>query len=128
VSNKYRPLTLRTQKIRLLTLRTRKNRLLALCTTKNRLLTLRTRKTRLLTLCIPKIRQQIVQILCSHVRSKTSETEYQKTHKERPSNEIQTTLNLLFKEEERGLYTQDFAKVGQFMQDINCACARRSFT
>jgi hypothetical protein len=39
-----------------------------------------------------KYRQQIVQFLCSHVRSKTSETEYQKTHKERPSNEIQTTL------------------------------------
>ncbi|SHN93299.1 pentapeptide repeat-containing protein [bacterium endosymbiont of Bathymodiolus sp. 5 South] len=61
-----------------------------------------------------KYRQQIVQILCSHVRSKTSETEYQKTHKERPSNEIQTTLNLLFKEEKRGLYTQDFAKVSGF--------------
>ena len=61
-----------------------------------------------------KYRQQIVQILCSHVRSKTSETEYQKTHKERPSNEIQTTLNLLFKEEEHGLYTQDFAKVAGF--------------
>ncbi len=61
-----------------------------------------------------KYRQQIVQILCSHVRSKTSETEYQKTHKERPSNEIQTTLNLLFKEKEHGLYTQDFAKVAGF--------------
>jgi uncharacterized protein YjbI with pentapeptide repeats len=55
-----------------------------------------------------------VQILCSHVRSKTSETEYQKTHKERPSNEIQTTLNLLFKEHKRGLYAQDFAKVTEF--------------
>jgi hypothetical protein len=31
--------------------------------------------------------------------------------KERPSNEIQTTLNLLFKEHKRGLYAQDFAKV-----------------
>ena len=61
-----------------------------------------------------KYRQQIVQILCSHVRSKTSETEYQKTHKERPSNEIQTTLNLLFKEHKRGLYAQDFAKVTEF--------------
>jgi hypothetical protein len=50
-------------------------------------------------------------ILCSHVRSKTSETEYQKTHKERPSNEIQTTLNLLFKEHKRSLYAQDFTKV-----------------
>jgi hypothetical protein len=37
-----------------------------------------------------------------------------KTRKERPSNEIQTTLNLLFKEKEHGLYTQDFAKVADF--------------
>ncbi|SHN94140.1 pentapeptide repeat-containing protein, partial [bacterium endosymbiont of Bathymodiolus sp. 5 South] len=61
-----------------------------------------------------KYRQQIVQILCSHVRSKTSEAAYQKTHKERPSNEIQTTLNLLLKEKECGLYTQGFAKVSGF--------------
>jgi hypothetical protein len=39
---------------------------------------------------------------------------YQETYTERPSNEIQTTLNLLFKEKERGLYTQDFAKVTEF--------------
>jgi hypothetical protein len=30
------------------------------------------------------------------------------------TNEIQTTLNLLFKEHERGLYAQDFAKVTEF--------------
>ena len=61
-----------------------------------------------------KYRQQIVQILCSHIRSKTNEVAYQETHEEHPSNEIQTTLNLLFKEHERGLYTQDFAKVAGF--------------
>ena len=61
-----------------------------------------------------KYRQQIVQILCSHIRSKTNEQEYKKNHEERPSNEIQTTLNLLFKEKERGLYAQDFAKVAGF--------------
>ncbi|VVH62731.1 hypothetical protein BSPWISOX_563, partial [uncultured Gammaproteobacteria bacterium] len=61
-----------------------------------------------------KYRQQIVQILCSHIRSKTNEQEYKKNHEERPSNEIQTTLNLLFKKRERGLYTQDFAKVTGF--------------
>jgi hypothetical protein len=55
--------------------------------------------------------QQIAQILCSYVRSKTNEMAYQETYTERPSNEIQTTLNLLFKEKERGLYTQDFAKI-----------------
>jgi hypothetical protein len=33
------------------------------------------------------------------------------THSKRPSNEIQTTIDLLFKEKEEGLYTQDFARV-----------------
>ncbi|VVH60191.1 hypothetical protein BSPCLSOX_2661 [uncultured Gammaproteobacteria bacterium] len=61
-----------------------------------------------------KYRQQIVQILCSHIRSKTNEQEYKKNHEERPSNEIQTTLNLLFKKKEHGLYAQDFAKVAGF--------------
>ncbi|VVH66801.1 hypothetical protein BSPLISOX_1961 [uncultured Gammaproteobacteria bacterium] len=61
-----------------------------------------------------KYRQQIVQILCSHVRSKTNEEAYQETHEERPSNEIQTTLNLLFNKHKHGLYAQDFAKQEDF--------------
>ncbi|WP_180323874.1 pentapeptide repeat-containing protein [bacterium endosymbiont of Bathymodiolus sp. 5 South] len=61
-----------------------------------------------------KYRQQIAQILCSHIRSKTNEQEYKKNHEKRPSNEIQTTLNLLFKKKEHGLYAQDFAKVAGF--------------
>ncbi|CAC9455540.1 hypothetical protein BSPLISOX_1780 [uncultured Gammaproteobacteria bacterium] len=61
-----------------------------------------------------KYRQQIAQILCSHIRSKTNEVAYQETHKESPSNEIQTTLNLLFNEHKHGLYAQDFAKIAQF--------------
>ena len=77
-----------------------------------------------------KYRSQIAQILCSHIRSKTNELEYQKNHGirpkidallepeknqiDRPSNEIQTTINLLFKEKEEGLYTQDFARVDGF--------------
>jgi hypothetical protein len=64
-----------------------------------------------------KYRQQIVQILCSHVRSKTNEEAYQETHKERPSNEIQTTLNLLFKKHKHGLYAQD-----------SWHCAKQKFT
>ena len=44
-----------------------------------------------------KYRSQIAQILCSHIRSKTNETEYKDTHRKRPSNEIQTTIDLLFK-------------------------------
>jgi hypothetical protein len=34
--------------------------------------------------------------------------------RKRPSNEIQTSLNLLFKKKEHGLYAQDFAKIAQF--------------
>ena len=51
-----------------------------------------------------KYRRQIAQILCSHIRTKTQEPDYQENHKDRPSNEIQTTINLLFKEgkEENG--------------------------
>ncbi len=49
-----------------------------------------------------KYRKEIAQILCSHIRSKTEEKDYQKKHKNRPSNEIQTTINLLFKKD--GLY------------------------
>jgi hypothetical protein len=55
-------------------------------------------------------RTQVVQILCSHIRSKTNEESYKKTHAEHPSNEIQTCINLLFKPENKGLYTQVFAK------------------
>jgi uncharacterized protein YjbI with pentapeptide repeats len=47
-------------------------------------------------------------------QSKTNEEAYQETHKERPSNEIQTTLNLLFKKHKHGLYAQDFAKQEDF--------------
>ena len=56
-----------------------------------------------------KYRSQIAQILCSHIRSKTDEAEYKKTHSKRPSNEIQTTIHLLFKE--KGLYAQGFKGV-----------------
>ena len=44
-----------------------------------------------------KYREQIGKVLCSHIRSKTQEVKYQKLHKKRPSNEIQTCINLLFK-------------------------------
>ena len=59
-----------------------------------------------------KYLRQIAQILCSHIRSKTNEAEYKETHSKRPSNEIQTTIDLLFKEE--GLYKQEFARVVEF--------------
>ena len=42
-------------------------------------------------------RAEIAQTLCRHIRTKTQESEYQENYKNRPSNEIQTTINLLFK-------------------------------
>ena len=59
-----------------------------------------------------KYRKEVAQILCSHIRSKTNEPDYQKEHEKRPSNEIQSTIDLLLKDKDgnKGLYCQDFAK------------------
>ena len=65
-----------------------------------------------------KYRKEVAQILCSHIRSKTNEQDYQKEHKDRPSNEIQSTIDLLLKDKDgnKGLYCQDFAKEKNFPQ------------
>ena len=65
-----------------------------------------------------KHRKEIAQILCSHIRSKTNEPDYKKEHKERASNEIQTTIDLLLKDKNgnKGVYCQDFAKEKNFPQ------------
>ena len=57
-------------------------------------------------------------ILCSHIRSKTNEPDYKEEHKDRPSNEIQSTIDLLLKNQDgnKGLYCQDFAKEKNFPQ------------
>ena len=63
-----------------------------------------------------KYRKEVSQILCSHIRSKTNEPDYKKEHKERASNEIQSTIDLLLKDKNgnKGLYCQDFAKEENF--------------
>ena len=65
-----------------------------------------------------KYRKEVAQILCSHIRSKTNEPDYKEEHKERPSNEIQSTIDLLLKNQDgnKGLYCQDFAKEKSFPQ------------
>ena len=59
-----------------------------------------------------KYRKEVAQILCSHIRSKTNEPDYKEEHKDRASNEIQTTIDLLLKDKNgnTGLYCQDFLK------------------
>ena len=65
-----------------------------------------------------KYRKEIAQILCSHIRSKTNEPDYKEAHKDRASNEIQSTIDLLLKNQDgnKGLYYQDFAKEENFPQ------------
>ena len=45
-------------------------------------------------------------ILCAHIRTITSDTVYQKKYKDKPSNEIQTILNLLFKNDKNLIFTE----------------------
>ena len=44
----------------------------------------------------PELRQTVLDILCAHIRRTTSEDEYRKTHKSKPSQEVQSLLTLLF--------------------------------
>lgn len=48
---------------------------------------------------IEKLRQTILDILCSHIRGTTSESEYREKHISKPSEEIQSLLTLLFVQE-----------------------------
>jgi len=59
----------------------------------------------------------VCEILCAHVRTKTGEKEYQEKHKEKPSHEIQTVLDLLFKGYE--LRVDKRVKITEYIFD-NC--------
>ncbi|VVM21488.1 hypothetical protein BSPWISOXPB_8627 [uncultured Gammaproteobacteria bacterium] len=64
-----------------------------------------------------KYRQQIVQILCSHVRSKTSELSIKKLTKN--AHQMKFKLpSIFYLKRKCGLYTQDFAKVSGFPRRI----------
>ena len=43
-----------------------------------------------------ELRQTVFDILCAHIRQTTSEEEYRKKHKSKPSEEVQSLLTLLF--------------------------------
>ena len=43
--------------------------------------------------------QTTMDILCAHIRRTTSEAKYRKTYKEKPSEEVESLLNLLFRQE-----------------------------
>jgi hypothetical protein len=91
----------------------RKNRPLTLCIQKIHPLTLCTPKIHPLTLCYPKIHH--LTLRKHKIRPLTLR------HSKRPSNEIQTTIDLLFKE--KGLYTKKFARAAEFPKaNLSHAC------
>ena len=47
----------------------------------------------------PKLRQTVLDILCAHIRRTTGEEKYRQKHKNKPSEEIQSLLTLLFVQE-----------------------------
>ena len=46
-----------------------------------------------------ELRQTVLDILCAHIRQTTGEKEYQEKYKSKPSEEVQSLLNLLFVQE-----------------------------
>jgi hypothetical protein len=48
-------------------------------------------------------KESVVEILCAHIRTITSTPEYQQNFKDKPSNEIQTILNLLSHADENNI-------------------------
>ena len=57
---------------------------------------------------IEELRQTVLDILCAHIRRMTGENRYQETYKSKPSEEVQSLLNLLFVQEFKvfkGLHT-----------------------
>ena len=64
----------------------------------------------------------VCEILCAHIRTITSNKDYQETYKEKPSNEIQTILNLLFwKDKNSNLIFNDCEKklMGTFLYGVD---------
>ena len=48
---------------------------------------------------IKELRQTVLDILCAHIRQTTGDEGYQKMHKSKPSEEVQSLLTLLFVQE-----------------------------
>lgn len=72
-----------------------------------------------------KYRNQIAQILCTHIQDKTKNKDYQKRHKKSPSNEIQTCINLLFR-----YFVKDKKNIslyGKFGTELDVAVLKTAF-
>jgi uncharacterized protein YjbI with pentapeptide repeats len=63
----------------------------------------------------------VCEILCAHIRTITDEKEYQEKYSEKPSNETQTIINLLFKKEHDKLIFDEYSKnlAGTFLCGVS---------
>ena len=70
------------------------------------------------------LRQTVLDILCSHIRRTTSESEYRGTHKSKPSEEVQSLLTLLFVQEHEVFKGRHINLQGSWLNGVNLEGAR----
>lgn len=73
---------------------------------------------------IKEWRETILGILCAHIRQTTSESEYRKKHKSKPSEEIQSLLILLFVQEHEIFKDCHINLQGSWLNGVNLLGAR----
>ena len=72
----------------------------------------------------PDFRQTVLDILCAHIRQTTGEPEYRKDYKQKPSEEIQSLLALLFVQKHEVFTGRDINLQGSCLNGSNLSQAR----
>ncbi len=72
----------------------------------------------------PKLRQTVLDILCTHIRRTTGAPEYKKDYKWKPSEEIQSLLTLLFVQERKVFIGLDINLEGSWLNGSDLSQAR----
>ena len=73
---------------------------------------------------MPDLRQNVLDILCAHIRQTTHEGDYQKDYKSKPSEEIQSLLTLLFVQEHEVFKSCRINLQGSWLNGANLRDAR----
>ena len=72
----------------------------------------------------PQLRQTVFDILCGHIRRTTNEDDYRKSHKSKPSEEIQSLLTLLFVQDQTVFKGLNISLQGSWLNGANLWGAR----
>ena len=73
---------------------------------------------------IKELRQTVLDILCAHIRWTTGQSEYQKAHSSKPSEEVQSILRLLFVQEHEVFKGCDINLQGSWLKRADLRKAR----